>query len=266
MTPAQAAPKPSSDPTGAGPATGSLPHQRTLGEPPVDLASLDPGEHARIAAGTSTDVFAVDDATLLRGYRDGRDTSGEAQVLRYVGSLGFPAPAVVDAAGPDLLLERLHGPTLLQALAAEEVSIPESARVLADLHARLHALPAPEGAAPGEVLVHLDIHPANVILTEAHGPYLIDWSTARPGHAALDVALTAIIIAEVAVDAGGTYSQAARAMLVAFLAAVDDDVVGSLDEAVQQRLVDPALVSGERELVVPAAELVRHLVELARHP
>jgi tRNA A-37 threonylcarbamoyl transferase component Bud32 len=261
MTPAQAAPKPSSDPTGAAAETGALPHQRTSS--PVDLASLDPGEQARIAAGTSTDVFAVDDSLLLRRYRDGRDTADEARVLRYVRSLGFPAPAVVEASGPNLLLERLHGPTLLQALAADEVTIAEGARVLVDLHDRLHALPAPEGAAEGEVLVHLDIHPANVVLTEANGPHLIDWATARPGRAALDVAVTAVIIAEVAVDAGGTYSRAARAMLVAFLAAVQEDVVGALDEAVQQRLVDPALVTGERELVVPAAALVRQLVELA---
>ena len=73
------------------------------------------------------------------------------------------------------------------------------------------------------MVVHLDLHPGNVFLTESHGPALVDWANARTGTAELDVSLTALIIAEVAVDAGGVYSQAARALLAAFLVATDID-------------------------------------------
>ena len=46
-------------------------------------------------------------------------------------------------------------------------------------------------AAPGEALLHLDLHPLDVILRESD-PVVIDWSNAGPGPAALDVARTAV--------------------------------------------------------------------------
>ena len=118
----------------------------------------------------------------------------------------------------------------------------------------------------GPAVVHLDLHPGNVILTETHGPALVDWANARSGTAELDVSLTALIIAEVAVDAGGVYSQAARALLAAFLAATDVDPLAELDVAAALRSQDPSLVPGERELVPAAAVLVRDLVQVAAHP
>ena len=74
-----------------------------------------------------------------------------------------------------------------------------------------------------------------MILTEPHGPALVDWSNARTGTAELDVALTALIIAEVAVDAGGIYSQAARALLAAFLPRSTSTCFGALDDAAALR-------------------------------
>jgi thiamine kinase-like enzyme len=48
------------------------------------------------------------------------------------------------------------------------------------LHRQLHAIPAPADLpAPlgeGTSLVHLDLHPGNVLLT-ASGPMVIDWPT-----------------------------------------------------------------------------------------
>jgi Ser/Thr protein kinase RdoA (MazF antagonist) len=50
---------------------------------------------------------------------------------------------------------------------------PDGGRaLLAGLHDRLHALAWP-GAAPGEALLHLDLHPLNVIL-RGSGPVVID--------------------------------------------------------------------------------------------
>ncbi|WP_028049380.1 phosphotransferase [Cellulomonas sp. URHD0024] len=243
--------------------------------PPVDPAlAADPGP--LLASGETVDVFALDEHTVLRRYRSGRDATHEVDLLRHAVAHGFPAPAVLAASGPDLVMERVHGPTLLQALGAEEISLSDAAGILADLHARLHAIPAPPGwtssepeAWPlfpaGPVIVHLDIHPANVILSE-HGPVLVDWSNSRTGTPELDVALTALIVAEVAVDAGGIYSQAARSLLVAFLHAIHVDPLGALDAAAALRSADPALVPGEQELVPAAARLVRDLIEVATPP
>ena len=229
-----------------------------------------------LASGSSADVFALDDHHVLRRYRSGRDAGPEVQLLRHVVAHGFPAPAVLQASGPNLVMEWLHGPTLLQALAAGEVSLPDGAAILTDLHDRLHAIAPPEqwgpdepGAWPsvgsGPAVVHLDVHPGNVILTEA-GPALVDWTNARTGPPELDVSLTALILAEVAVDAGGAYSQAARALLAAFLRESDLSPVTALDQATALRAQDPALVPGERELVPAAADLIRDLVEVTAHP
>ncbi|MEN0129090.1 MAG: phosphotransferase [Brevundimonas sp.] len=228
------------------------------------LGVADPGP--LLTAGDSADVFAVDDHLVLRRYRTGRDACNEAAIVRHVVANGYPAPAVHAAGGTDIVMERLHGPTLLQSLTAGETSIHDAAAILADLHARLHALPLPtdwEGPTDGDAIVHLDLHPGNVILTEAHGPAVVDWCDSRIGRAEVDVALSALIVAEVAADAGGLYSHAARATLAAFLAAVDVDVVAGLDEAAAVRANDPALVAGERDLVPVAAALVRELVALA---
>ncbi len=212
-----------------------------------------------LAAGLAADVYAVSDEQVLRRYREGRDASAEVALLRHVAAHGFPAPAAEHLGGPDLLMERVHGPTLLQALAAGEVDLRGGAQILVDLHDQLHRIAAPGGDG---VVVHLDLHPGNVILTERRGPVLVDWALARAGTAGLDVAVTALVLAEVAVDAGGDYSQAARALLAAFLGIAGEDPVPALDEAIAVRCADPALVTGECDLVEPAADLVRRFVAL----
>jgi aminoglycoside phosphotransferase (APT) family kinase protein len=213
-----------------------------------------------LAAGGSADIYLLDDDRLLRRYHEDvhADVAREVALLRHVVHHGFPAPEVFESSDRDLVMERLHGPSLLQALAAGELGVRDGADIMADLHARLHSLPAPEGAPGGDVVVHLDMHPGNIVLSESHGPALIDWANARTGSPDLDVAVSALILGEVAADSEGDFSRAARAMLVAFLAVVHGDPGAQLDAAVQVRLADRTLAAEERALVEPAAELVRH--------
>lgn len=229
-----------------------------------------------LASGASADVFALDDDRVLRRYREGRDATPEVELLRHVRAHDFPAPDVLDATGSDIVMSRLHGPTLLQALGSLEISLSDAAHVLADLHGMLHEVPAPPSwqhppdaqwpsLAGGPVVVHLDLHPGNVVLTE-DGPAVVDWASARAGTPELDVAVTSVLIAEVAVDAGGDYSQAARALLASFLHASDVSPLLALDDAAALRAVFPVLLPGERELVPHAARLVRRMLEVtARH-
>lgn len=243
---------------GLAPADPDVPHATHAGVP--QQGSPEPAEPPGplLASGLAADVYALSEEQVLRRYRHGCDASHEVELMRHVAAHGFPVPAVQHLGGPDLLMERLHGPTLLQALAAGEVSLHDGARILADLHRRLHAIAAPTGG----VVVHLDLHPGNVIMSENRGPVLIDWANARGGVAPLDAAATSLILAEVAVDAGGDYSQAARALLAAFIGVSDDDPLSELDAAIEIRRNDPTLIAGERELVAPAAELVRRFVTL----
>ena len=146
-----------------------------------------------LAAGRDADVFALDGRRVLRRNRDGRSPAAEAAVMEHVAAHGFPVPRVHSVEGPDLVMERLHGPTLLGAMLAAEVTAAEAGRLTAAVQGRLHSLPAPGGAG---ALLHLDLHPDNIVLTDA-GPVLIDWTNARPGEADLDVAMSALILAQV---------------------------------------------------------------------
>jgi thiamine kinase-like enzyme len=152
-------------------------------------------------------------------------------------------------------MERLAGPTMLAALASAQVDVHDAARVLADLHTKLHAIPGVAGNA-AERIVHLDLHPENVVLTP-RGPVVIDWHNARDGVPDLDTAVSALIIAEVAVEPVHPFSNLARQLLVAFLDHVREEPVSELDAAVALRQADPGLLPAEVARLTEAARLVR---------
>jgi streptomycin 6-kinase len=204
-----------------------------------------------LGVGRDADVFALDHDRVLRRYRDGSDATGEADLMRYVGGLGFPVPTVYDADGPDLVLERLRGPTLLDALVAGSVDAATAAGWLTRLHDDLHAL-APRGSAADRIL-HLDLHPQNVMV-ERRGPVLIDWRNATEGPAGLDVALSALILAQVAVDPAGPHSATAADLLERFAVGRGAEW---LDQAVARRGADPNLTPAERDQLAEAASLAR---------
>ncbi|MGC4788746.1 phosphotransferase [Micromonospora sp. DT178] len=131
----------------------------------------------------------------------------------------------------------------------------ETATCLADLHHRLHALPPRLGEGEDDRILHLDLHPENVMLT-SRGPVVIDWRNATEGPADLDVALSAIIIAQVAVEEAHPLASSAATLLAAFVDRVGGRVLTTLDQAVAMRRSDPALTSGERERLDAAAALI----------
>jgi aminoglycoside phosphotransferase (APT) family kinase protein len=202
------------------------------------------------ASGRDADVYALGDGTVLRRYRAGGDVTREAELMRHVDRHGFPVPAVHAAHGPDLVLERLDGPTMLDS----GLSPADMGRLLADLHVRLHRIPAP-GGGPGLTVVHGDLHPENVIITAA-GPVVIDWRNAEEGTAEFDIAMTAVIIAQAALDpANPAVASIAREGLTHFLAAVPDPGPG-LDTALERRAADPNVTPAERSRLPEAARLI----------
>lgn len=147
-----------------------------------------------ISSGRDADVFDLGDGRVLRRHKDGRPATKHAELLRYVAAHRYPVPELYDASGPDLVLEKLDGPEMQQAL--RPWNGPRLARVLGSLHRRLHEIPPLPGLASrfGEPrsLLHLDLHPRNVILT-ASGPKVIDWANAANGPPDADVALLYVI-------------------------------------------------------------------------
>ena len=151
-----------------------------------------------VGQGRNADVYDVGGGRVLRRYRDAAlATDREAEVMTHARAHGAPVPEVFDASGPDLVMEYVVGPTMLQALARQPWTMGRQARLLAQLHDQVHAVPAlswqdtPFG--DGDALLHRDLHPDNVILTE-DGPQVIDWEGAVRGPAPADLALTWVIV------------------------------------------------------------------------
>lgn len=140
--------------------------------------------------------------------------------MEYVRAAGYPVPGVHRVGSGEIELDRIDGPTMLADLLAHPWRLPRYAHVLADLHQRLHAIPAPPwlpmGPVPGDAVVHLDLHPGNVILSRA-GPVVVDWPHAARGSAASDVALTWTSLACFEHDATGFKATLADRFRVAFL-------------------------------------------------
>lgn len=211
-----------------------------------------------LASGRAADVYAIGDGRVLRRYRNGIDVAAEAAVMAHVSARGFPAPAVYRADNTDLELQRLDGPTLAQAVLTGEVDVGTAATLLARLHTQLHELPPLRSARHGDTVLHLDLHPENVILT-ARGPFLIDWTNAADGPPDLDVAISALILAQVATDtdAEPTLTGAVTELLTAFVGRVEGHPGRSLDRAAELREADPNLTSSEREHLNEAVALLR---------
>jgi aminoglycoside phosphotransferase (APT) family kinase protein len=200
-------------------------------------------------------VFAVDEHRVLRRYRRGGDVASEAAVMAHVAAAGFPVPVVYEAHGRDLVMERIHGPTMLQALLTGQLAIEDAAMRLADLHHRLHAVPARAGTVAGHRVLHLDLHPDNVMLGR-HGPVVIDWRNATDGPPDLDLAMTAVILAQVAVHDSHELAPAAADLLSAFLRFAEGDLASRLGDAVAVRRADPALTAAEADRLPEAARLI----------
>ncbi|MYR47277.1 phosphotransferase [Streptomyces sp. SID5910] len=213
-----------------------------------------------LGAGRTADVYEIDEAWVLRRDREGvGDAVAEGAVMEHVRAHGYPAPRVRPG-GPgaprtDLVLERLSGPTMLRACLSGTLAPGEAGTVLAGLLRRLHDVPAPRSADPGVRVLHLDLHPDNVILTP-DGPRVIDWSNAEEGDPGLDWGMSAVILAQVAADDGPMAGPAAE-MLAALLADPSGLTPDGLAEARRRRAANPTMSRREREVLPDAEALIR---------
>jgi len=213
-----------------------------------------------LAIGRSADVFECGPGRVLRRYRPSadadaaRDVAYEAAVMRHVRAAGYPVPAVHDADGLDLVMDRVDGPTMLHVMARRPWLIRRMADVLADLHRRLHAIEPAEWYRPefggGPAILHMDLHPLNVLMTDG-GPVVIDWPNARSGPGAADVAHTWIVMAT-ASPTGRVERAVAKvgrsAFLRRFLSHFDrSDLLSQLPAVSHRWLSDRNVAQPERE-------------------
>lgn len=187
-----------------------------------------------LGAGRAAHVFDLGDGRVLRL---GGEPAREAAVMAHARAAGYPVPEVVEVRDDGLVLELVRGPTMLADLGRRPWRLRSHARLLAALHERLHRIDYGDGK-----LLHLDLHPDNVLLGPG-GPVVIDWTNARAGEPALDVALT-WLIARTSGGLGG------RLFSRPFLACYDRAaVLAALPDAAAYRLADPNVTERERGAV-----------------
>jgi tRNA A-37 threonylcarbamoyl transferase component Bud32 len=215
-----------------------------------------------IGAGRAADVYDIGAGRVLRRYRVPLDMAPEAAVMRHLHRAGFPVPEVYDVAGSDLVMERLDGRDMLADLSRRPWLVRRHGATLAALHNRLHEIPAPAGLAPafgpGDRVLHLDLHPANVMLT-SRGPVVIDWSNARAGPAGADVAMAYLIMASSDTDlipaALRPLVGRLRAVLIRqFLAAARDDPGAHVARVARERARDRSVRPAEADRLLRIAE------------
>jgi len=214
----------------------------------------------RLASGRWTDVYDAGGGRVVKRYRDPAAAwiaDFEARVMTHARAHRVPVPEVFDVDGGDVVLERIPGPTMLHALARHPRAMRDHARTLATLHRAVHEVPAPAGLdepfGPGGVLLHLDLHPDNIILSP-RGPVIIDWQGAVSGPAPADVAHTWLLIRTSVVPGAlrqrivGTLGQ--RLFAATFLRHVDAAAARRLLPAVaERRLRDTSLLDAERSRI-----------------
>jgi len=196
---------------------------------------------ALIARGRDAEIFALGRDRVVRRTPGPRDLTVESTVMEHVRAAGYPVPRVWRVAPGEMVLERVEGPTMAEDLARRPWRLRGHARTLADLHRRLHAIDAPADlpAHPvgGSTVVHLDLHPANVILSPS-GPVVIDWTNAQRGDGAADVADTWLTMALFERDPEPGSTPIAR---------LADAVVARIEPMVRRHLVDVFLDSAGRD-------------------
>jgi aminoglycoside phosphotransferase (APT) family kinase protein len=190
-----------------------------------------------VQRGRASTVTDLGDGTVLR---TGGDPEREAALMALAAAAGIPVPRVLEVRADGLILQRIDGPTMARRLMRRPWQAAAQAAILGSLHEQLHRVPL-----DGESLLHLDLHPENVLLG-AEGPVLIDWTNAGSGRPEKDVALTWLILE----TSGGLPGR--------ILARLFARKVGSarvrrgLSAAREFRLADPNVTRAERARVLRA--------------
>jgi len=174
--------------------------------------------------------------------------------MTHARSHGVPVPEVFDVAGTtDLILEAVIGPTMLEDLTRRPWRVVDHSRTLARLHNLVHAVDALEWLrapfGPGNRLLHVDLHPENVMLTK-RGPQIIDWEGAAQGPAEADIAMCWVLMRTSEIPGPpvqrrvGAAGQALFSRL--FLSACPELDTSWLATAAEYSIADPTVTARER--------------------
>jgi aminoglycoside phosphotransferase (APT) family kinase protein len=209
-----------------------------------------------LATGRDSDIFEYGPGLVLRRSREGHSMAMEARTMAFMREQGYPVPAVEELSddGFELVMERIEGVTMVEALGKAPWTVRRQAATLADLHRRLHEIEAPDFLPPapvgtGSQVLHLDLHPLNVMIGPK-GVFVIDWPNARRGDPDVDVGLAWVLMAAGQIPGGGLKVRLlgfGRSLLVnGFLSHFDRHAVaGRLRQIVGMKVQDPHMSADE---------------------
>jgi len=162
-----------------------------------------------LASGRDGDIFEFAPGLVLRKTRDGRSIAHEARTMRYVAEHGYPVPHIeeVRADGTEIVMERIDGPIMVDAMVRPPWKLGDHLRLLADLHDQLHKIPAPDWLRrcprpmstprprPTATRCCTSTCIRSNVIMSPKGPVVVDWPNARGGDPLVDVALSYALIA-----------------------------------------------------------------------
>lgn len=210
------------------------------------LGLAGPAQAFPVSGGADTAMWRIErgDARFaLRVFRPEQVAVARREVaaMRLAGNAGIPVPEL-HAEGawrdrPALLLDWMPGEPLMPALIAHPWRAWPLGIALGRAQAAIHAIAVPPGrlgqsstwvdwgapddalrrllllhAADGDALLHLDLHPMNVLVQGREVTAVLDWANARPGDPRADLARTASILRFAPLPAG-TLAPSVRRLL-----------------------------------------------------
>jgi aminoglycoside phosphotransferase (APT) family kinase protein len=185
----------------------------------------------QLGRGQGSEVFGWGNAQVCKLFSDeyAEEAEKEYAASRVAHSAGLPVPMVLGAIRIEgrigLIFERVDGSDLDTLSRTRWGRRTDYARTIAELHHRMHQIPAPETLVPqnemltswlnrvetlpteakhraieamgelpaGRQLCHGDFHFGNVMQTPS-GPSIIDWATGNSGSPLADVAATEVLM------------------------------------------------------------------------
>lgn len=200
-------------------------------------------------------MFIRSDGLLVKRTRTGRDLRREAEMMLYLSGHGIPVPRVYEATEDELVMQYVPGPRMSEEIGRKPWLAGSLGEELADLHHRLDLIPAP-GFLSGEGnLLHLDLHPGNVVLGP-EGPVVLDWASAGKGDRRLDVALSWVSLA--VAHLAPVMKLTRWRFLRSFMANVDPEAKNAIPEAARIRLARHDRDPRERAALQKLMDRERH--------
>ncbi len=191
----------------------------------------------------------------------GENSIRERDAITILRASKYPAPNMVgELTDGSIILEKPEGSTMLKDLTSRPWRIHKHARTLAQLHRKLGDIEAPLSWAqvcPGSSVLHLDLHPGNVLIT-TDGPVVVNWHTVARGSTSFDAALTYVMLRTGETDSklfARLVINTFRKTFAQFFAKAfgKEQIEKYLREAAELRLLNTNLSATERERVFALA-------------